>query len=185
MERVDLTRLLKLRLVVGRVGEMDLARWWNTNGMLGPRGATVLRRGFPRTHFFAQASVVFAVARTRCEEVFNPPGCMTLWSLPAQLEDDFQEHWQLWLDEGDQWSPFFESLAAIQDADLVELLTKLELLSPTQAEEVRALRRSAEGRAVMISGTHQPNDEIVGLLAASFSRGEPGKPAIPYARLEG
>ena len=24
--------LLKVRLVVARVGEMDLARWWNTNG---------------------------------------------------------------------------------------------------------------------------------------------------------
>ncbi len=27
---IDLDRLLKLRLLVARFGEMDLARWWNT-----------------------------------------------------------------------------------------------------------------------------------------------------------
>ena len=33
-EPLNFDRLLKLRLVVARVGEMDLARWWNTNGLL-------------------------------------------------------------------------------------------------------------------------------------------------------
>ena len=32
---LDFDRLLKLRLVVARHGEMDMARWWNTQGMLG------------------------------------------------------------------------------------------------------------------------------------------------------
>ena len=27
---IDFDRLLKLRLVVARFGEMDLAKWWNT-----------------------------------------------------------------------------------------------------------------------------------------------------------
>jgi hypothetical protein len=43
----DLERLFKLRLVVARTGEMDVARWWNTKGQLGRMGASVLRRGFP------------------------------------------------------------------------------------------------------------------------------------------
>jgi hypothetical protein len=30
----DVNRLLKLRLVVARFGEMDLAKWWNTKGRL-------------------------------------------------------------------------------------------------------------------------------------------------------
>ncbi len=51
---IDLDRLLKLRLVVARFGEMDLAKWWNTKGQLGRLGAAALRRGFPRTHHFAQ-----------------------------------------------------------------------------------------------------------------------------------
>jgi hypothetical protein len=46
---LDIEWLLKVRTVVARTGEMDLARWWNSNGQLGPKGASVLRRGFPRT----------------------------------------------------------------------------------------------------------------------------------------
>lgn len=42
---VDFERLLKLRTVVARFGEMDLAKWWNTRGQLGALGATALRRG--------------------------------------------------------------------------------------------------------------------------------------------
>jgi hypothetical protein len=44
---LDFDRLLKLRLVVALVGEMDLAKWWNTNGHLGRLGAVAIRRGFP------------------------------------------------------------------------------------------------------------------------------------------
>ena len=46
---IDLDRLLKLRIIVARFGEMDLARWWNTKGQLGRLGAVAVRRGFPRT----------------------------------------------------------------------------------------------------------------------------------------
>jgi len=42
---IDLDRLLKLRLVVARFGEMDLAKWWNTKGQLGKLGTAALRRG--------------------------------------------------------------------------------------------------------------------------------------------
>lgn len=70
--RIDLDRLLKLRLLVARFGEMDLAKWWNAKGQLGRLGAATLRRGFPRTHRFAQARSVFAVAAHRCAEVFAP-----------------------------------------------------------------------------------------------------------------
>ena len=64
---IDLDHLLKLRLVVARFGEMDGARWWNTKGQLGRLGAAALRHGFPRTHRFAQARAVFAVAALREE----------------------------------------------------------------------------------------------------------------------
>jgi hypothetical protein len=52
---VDLTRLLKLRLVVALYGEMDAARWWNNRSMLGHQGVSVLVRGFPRTHISPSA----------------------------------------------------------------------------------------------------------------------------------
>ena len=40
----DPERLFKLGVVVARVGEMDLARRWNTKGKLGPLGVAALRR---------------------------------------------------------------------------------------------------------------------------------------------
>lgn len=182
---IDLRRLLKLRLAVARHGEMDAAGWWNTKGILGRHGSLVLKRGFPSTHFFAQARIAFAVARSRCHELFDPPGCMTLWNLPAEVEDQFEEHWQDWLDQGEQWSPFFEKLSAAGNRDLLTELSDFGLIDQPILDAVGKLRRSAEGRSVPLPGTHQPNDEIITLLAAGFARGEKGNPAIPYARLEG
>jgi hypothetical protein len=49
---LDFDRLLKLRLVVARYGETDMARWWNTQGVLGRRGAVVLKRDFPSTRYW-------------------------------------------------------------------------------------------------------------------------------------
>jgi hypothetical protein len=59
--RIDFDRLLKLRLVVARVGEMDLAKWWNTRGQLSRLGSAAVRRGFPRTHYICAGAV-----RIRC-----------------------------------------------------------------------------------------------------------------------
>ena len=182
-QSINFDRLFKLRLVVARHGEMDAARWWNTQGMLARRGRIVLQRGFPSTHHFAQARIVFEVAKSRCRELFDPPGCMTLWSLPAEIEEQFQEHWQGWLDETDKWMPVFQTIEAQSGSDLLKALGDLDLLSQAQIDIVAKLRRSAENRAVPISGTFQPNDDIITLLAAGFARGELGSPAIPYARL--
>ncbi len=180
---LDFDRLLKLRLVVARVGEMDLARWWNTNGLLGRKGRILLSRGFPKTHRFAQARAVFTVAKARCHELFDPPGCMTLWSLPADLEDQFDARWHHWLDQGYDWISFFDWLEAIHTEDLLEPLTELGLLTPAHLDQISRLRRSAEGRAVPLPGVCQPDDNVLTLLAAGFARGEVAKPAIPYARL--
>jgi hypothetical protein len=183
-QRIDLDRLLKLRLVVARYGEMDGARWWNTQGVLGRRGAVVLKRGFLTTHAFVQARVVFAVARSRCHELFDPPGSMTLWSLPAEIEDQFEEHWQHWLDNRELWAPVFDQISILMNGDLIAALRRFDLISQAQLDTVSKLRRSAENRAVPLPGTYKPNDDVITLLAAGFARGEPGNPAIPYARLE-
>ena len=181
-DALDFERLFKLRLVVARQGEMDGARWWNTLGLLGPRGAAVLKRGFPATHLFTQARIVFTVARHRCNEWFNPPACLTLWNLPAAVEDQFEAHWQRWLDEEERWRPLFTALATSASGDLLQRLATFDLITPAQTRTVLKLRRSAENRAVPLSGTHPVNDETLTLLAAGFTRGDPGQPAIPYAR---
>ena len=144
----------------------------------------VYSRGLPNTHFFTQARVVFEVARSRCKEIFDAPGCVTLWNLPAELEEQFQEHWQGWLDETDKWTPVFQKVQAQTGEDLLKSLGELDLISQAQLDTVAKLRRSAENRAVPISGTSRLNDDLITILAAGFTRSESGNPAIPYARLE-
>jgi hypothetical protein len=179
---IDLDRLLKLRLLVARFGEMDLAKWWNTKGQLGKLGAAALRRGFPRTHRFAQARSVFAVASHRCTEVFEPPGCVTLWRLPEATEEEFDARWEHWLDNAAEWTPFFEKLETLPGADLAAVLRSFEVVSDSELEACAKLRRSAEGRAVPLPGLFSGTDVDVALLALGFARGEPGALAVPYAR---
>lgn len=161
---------------------MDLAKWWNTQGQLGKYGAVALRRGFPRTHRFAQARSVFAVAAHRCAEVFDPPGCVTLWRLPDAIEEEFDARWEQWLDNAADWTPFFEKLESIQGADLVSALRSFELVSERDVEAFGRLKRSAEGKAVPLPRVFSGSDEEVTLLALGFARGEPGSLAVPYAR---
>ena len=181
---VDLDRLLKLRLVVARHGEMDCAGWWNTRGILARHGQIALGRGFPRTHFFAQARIAVAVARSRCRQVFAPPVRSTLWELPVENEDEFDAQWEAWLDDAAAWEPFFADLASYGGEDFLSALRSRELVTAGQAEQAMKLLRSAENRAVAIPGSHKPHDEIIALLAAGFCRGEVGQPAVPYAKLE-
>ena len=183
-QTVDLDRLLKLRLVVARLGEMDRLAWWNTQGMLGPYGKKALSRGFPRTHYFAQARAVFAVARHRSKEVYDPPGSMTLWKLPADLEDQFEARWHDWLEDLETWSPFFEELEALEGNDLLGALADRDLITDEHREQVGRLNRSAEKKAVLITAHDGPTDESLTLLAAAFARGEMGALALPYLRVE-
>jgi len=179
---IDLDRLFKLRLVVARFGEMDLAKWWNTKGQLGRFGVAALRRGFPRTHRFAQARSVFAVAAHRCAGVFDPPGCVTLWRLPEPIEEAFDARWEHWLDHASDWNAFFEKLESISGTDLVEVLRSFELVDARDIEAYGRLKRSAEGRGVPLPGIFAGTDADIALLALGFARGEPSTLAVPYAR---
>src|SRR5580693_10061135 len=169
---IDLERLLKLRLVVARFGEMDGAKWWNTKGQLGKLGATALRRGFPRTHYFAQARSVFAVAANRCKEVFDPPGSVTLWHLDEQTEDAFDAKWEHWLDHAAEWQPFFQQIESISGTDLSSTLRTFRLLEDTHLDSLSKMRRSAEGRAVPLANVYSGSDDDIRLLALGFARGD-------------
>lgn len=179
---IDLDLLLKLRLVVARFGEMDLARWWNTKGQLGRLGAAALRRGLPRTHYFAQARSVFAVAAHRCSEVFGAPGIATLWQLPERIEEEFDAQWERWLDNAEQWTACFEKLASVSGPDLADVLRSFELVNNSDVTAVARLRRSAEGRAVPLPSAFSGSNDDIKLLALGFSRGDAGTLAVPYAR---
>jgi hypothetical protein len=181
-QAIDLDRLLKLRLVVARFGEMDLAGLWNTKGQLGRLGAAALRRGFPRTHHFAAARSVFAVAAHRCAGVFDPPGCVTLWRLPEDLEEEFDARWEHWLDHAADWRRFFEALESLQDTDLPATLRSLDLVTDRDLDAYGRLRRSAGRPAVPLPTPFSGTDADIALLALGFGRSEPPVPAVPYAR---
>jgi hypothetical protein len=181
---LDFDCLLKLRLVVARYGEMDLAKWWNTRGQLGRLGTAATRRGFPRTHYFARARSVFAVAASRCREVFDPPHSVTLWQLSETVEEEFEAHWERWLDNADAWKPFFAGLETLEGGDLKTILQSLRLITDGEAESFPRLRRSAEGRAVPLPVPFSGTDQDVASLALGFARGEPGSLAVPYALRE-
>jgi hypothetical protein len=180
----SLEKVMQLRLVVARVGEMDLAGWWNTNGQLGSTGATVLRRGFPRTHRFAAARSVFAVAAARCLDLYDPPATVTLWKLPAEIEDQLEQQWELWIDDAETWEPLFAELESCT-SDLESELVRLGLISSAHIDVVSKLRRSAEQRAVAVPGEFSGLEDDYALLALAFTRGEISKPAVPYQSLTG
>jgi hypothetical protein len=178
---LEMDHLLKLRLVVARVGEMDIAKWWNTKGQLGRLGAVALRRGFPRTYYFAQARSTFAVAAQRCAEVFDPPNSVNLWRLTDLIEEDFASHWEHWLDDAANWSAFFQKVEKLDSPDLLLNLQHLKLIDQTDIEAFRKLKRQAEGRAVPISRAFSGSSTDINLLAVGFARGEVGALAVPYA----
>jgi hypothetical protein len=181
---VDPERLLKLRVVVARTGEMDRAGWWNTRGQLGPLAALAVSRGLPRTHHFAQARAVFAVAAHRCDEVFAPPDSWTLWRLPRDIEAPFDARWEHWVDAAAEWKPFFERVAELDGTDLTASLRSLELVDQDDLAAASGLRTSAEGHAVMMPAPFAGSMREIALLALGFSLGHQGSLAVPYARAQ-
>jgi hypothetical protein len=178
---VDLEKLLKLRLVVARFGEMDKARWWNTRGQLGRLGTTAVRRGFPRTHYFAQARAVFAVAAHRCREVFDADGVVTLWRLPPLIEDQFEARWEHWLDHAADWTDFFQGVGSLAENDLIADLHVVGGATDRDLEAFAHVPHSAGVRAFELPNPFSETNEDIALLAIGFSRGEPGSLVVPYA----
>ena len=181
MTTVDLERLLKLRLVVARIGEMDLAQWWNTRGQLGRLGESALHRGFPRTHYFAQARSVFAVAAHRCSERYDRSGSVTLWKLPEEDEDAFDSMWEDWLDQAEEWRPFFVQLQQLKHPDLAVAIRAFGLSDAEDERALASLHRSAENRAVELPEPYIGKDRDLTLLGIAFAKGEIGSLAVPFA----
>lgn len=177
----SLDRLLKLRLVVGRAGEADHFGWWSTQGVLGNIGESLFRRGFSRTHPWARARVVFEVARQRCLERYPDPKAVTLWNLPAVIEDAFDHRWASWVEALEQWSPFFQKLQNMPTAPLLDNLGDFDLWSPAHAKALNSLLHSGS------PGVQLPNqaldDHALTLLAGAFSLGEQGAPIVPWLDL--
>ena len=95
---IDLDRLPKLRLVVARYGEMHIAPAGGipkacsgaTAPLRSPAGsAHAPFRPGPCRLQNREVSLPGALRRSRLR--------VTLWRLPADIEDRFDEHWHAWL----------------------------------------------------------------------------------------
>lgn len=166
VELIDITAFARLRLAVARFGEMDRAKWWNTKGMLTNVGAFAVSRGFTKTHLFARARAVFAVGAHRCDEVFTPPDGCTLWKLPAELEDQFEDAWSQWLEDPEPWTEFLAALNENKSADLLDTLSGLDVVTEQVVEEVKKLKRSNDFRSVRVPDTSELDEASIGQLAA-------------------
>lgn len=166
------------------MGEMDRAGWWNTKGQLGPLGAMAVSRGLPRSHNFAQARSVFAVAAHRCAEIFDPPNSWTLWRLPRDIEEAFDARWEHWVDNAQDWAQTFEVIAQLEGTDLATALQAMDLVGASDLTNLAGLATSAEGRAVELPAPFTGNPPDLTLLALGFALGRPGALAVPYARAE-
>jgi hypothetical protein len=181
---IDLVWLMELRVAVARCGEMDLCKWWNTDGQLGSYGSKALARGFPRTHHFAQARSVFAVAAHRCGQVFNAPRSVTLWHLSDSTEEAFDATWEDWLDDAEGWRLFFERIAEINTPSVDKVLGDLGLVTHDELKAAAKLKTSAEGNSVPLAGPIADHRRRAALLALGFAKSKVGQLVVPYARQE-
>lgn len=178
-------RLLKLRLIVARYGEMDLMGWWNTHGVLGPRGQSVYQRGFLRTHSFAQARVVFSVACDRCDKLVGTEGLFNLFHLPPAIEDQFELEWQKWVRDASAWSEFIDAVASMKAVSLLEILDDLAELSPNVRSYIGDLSRHLSGNTLLLPSTQSSSrQDLTEHLAASFSLGSRDNLVVPCIRLD-
>ncbi len=179
--KLDLTHLFRLRAAVGRFGEMDCAGWWNTQGVLGPRGAAVYKRGLPRTHFLARVRVVSGVAAERSRSIYPAPGAATLWSLPPALERQLAFQVRGWATNGSQngeWEELEATLASPPRDNLAGWLVDLGLVEPEAAEGVASLTPAPGGKGIEVPGPL--TDETIQLLALTHARGGPRDLVVPY-----
>lgn len=178
---IDLERLFRLRAAVGRFGEMDRAGWWNTQGVLGARGAAVYKRGLPETHFLARVRVVTAVAAERSRTVYPATGVATLWSLPPALERSLSFQERSWITNGSrsEWSGLETALVS-PAADLTTWLAELGLVDDEAVREAAELTAEPGGKGLAVPGP--VDDKTVQLLALGHARGRPKDLVVPFLR---
>jgi len=177
---INFERLFRLRAAVGRFGEMDGAGWWNTQGVLGMRGAAVYKRGLPQTHMLARVRTVSAVAAERSSVIYPATGAATLWSLPPALERSLAFQERSWAtDPLNDWTTFDDVLAS-PPKDLAHWLTELDLVDPDSESKVSALKLDPGGEGLAVPGPI--SDAAIELLALGHSRGRAKHLIVPFIR---
>jgi len=161
---------------------MDRAGWWNTRGVMASKGGVVIERGFPRTYPLVQARIAFSVAEDRCKSVFSASDAATLWSLPAELEDQFESNWSQWLSHGDRWDNFLEKVNDATEEGLTRGLKSLGLIEQVHVDQ--AMEADRQGASAQISSdVNEVDGGVASTLAASFALGGENDLVVPFITL--
>ena len=115
--------------------------------------------------------------------MYNPPDGVTLWDLPAEVENAFDERWPVWLETQSSWQEFFGSLESMPGEDLLRAFEGICPLPATALDAAKRMKRAADQKAVPLGEVAAVTDDLVSQLAAGFSKGEPGRVAVPFAKL--
>jgi hypothetical protein len=116
---LPLEQIIRLRLLVGFLGEKRQANWWDC-GFLDPTGRRFLETTFPRTFAFASIRSTSEAARLVHDSRIGRVGVFHLFRLPVDVEDQVEAHIS---------EPAYEYVGKVtssQDAALDELIPLLE-----------------------------------------------------------
>jgi hypothetical protein len=182
---LNLELLFRCRLIVGRYGEMDISRWWNTSGVLSELGSKVAARGLPRTEFYSRARVLFAVASYRTREYFCPPGSFSIWLMPPSVEQALDETMIRWVHEGRSWPEILVLLDSLKKDGLTQTLQNAGVLTDATLNTVSNLKPGPEGKSIRVPDVISLADETVRVLAAAFVHSKSGALLVPMVSVTG
>ena len=86
----DLTDLLRLRAIVGYLGEQSQLNWWSSD-FFAPTADAFLEPIFPRTMFQTQVAGVSAAAAQLHDEHIGVGNVFHLFRLPEEFEQSFHQ----------------------------------------------------------------------------------------------
>jgi hypothetical protein len=135
-----------------------------------------------RTHYFAQARSVCMVAASRCTQIFDLPGSVTLWRLTDAIEERLDVLWESWLDDAGSWRPFFERVADLQPTDVRISLKDFGLVTDEEIDAKPSLKKAVDDHSIQIPELFDGGRKVVARLALAFAVGSPGHLVVPHAR---
>jgi hypothetical protein len=182
---LNLDLLFRCRLIVGRYGEMDISRWWNTSGVLSDLGSKVAARGMPRTEFYGRARLLSAVASYRTREYFSPPGSSSLWLMPPSVEQALDEAMIGWAHESRSWPDVLVLLEYLKEKGLSQTLKNAGILTDATLDTVSNLKLGPDGKSVRLSDVISLTDETIRVLAGAFVHSKPGALLVPTVSVTG
>lgn len=106
-----LSELLKMRIVIGYLGEKKQFSWW-TSALFEPSSSFFLEPVFPKTSFLAQYMGVVEAARKLHDEHLSG-GSYHIFRLPEVLEEDL---YKLMLNKQENYVKFIQAIKCKEDA---------------------------------------------------------------------